>query len=173
MAVQRQLRALDVVADESGSARAAFFAASRHAMYVLGTGDDLSSADLFIVRTAEIGSELAEPDVFAVVHELRAMHGRRMVGDPAALKDEATAVETFGSAEGTHQSPLCGSCPLACCPRPRGPALTSTQLTTPGVATPISPAMSITCSTMSCVVGVAAARRTGRRRPRGCSRGRA
>src|SRR5438128_1523173 len=47
VAVQRQLRALEVVAEESGSARAAFFAASRRAMHALAT-DDLARADLLI-----------------------------------------------------------------------------------------------------------------------------
>ena len=44
VAVHRQLRALDAVAQESGSARAAFFAASRRAMHALAI-DDLATAE--------------------------------------------------------------------------------------------------------------------------------
>src|SRR6266853_754843 len=53
VAVHRQLRALDIVADESGSARAAFFAVSRRAMYAL-VADDLVGAERLIARSATI-----------------------------------------------------------------------------------------------------------------------
>ena len=98
VAVQRQLRALDVVAEETGSARAAFFAVSRRAMYAQTTSD-LAAAESLIARTADIGAELAEPDVDAVLHSLRASHAL-MTGDLAVLRDEAAAFEAYGSAEG-------------------------------------------------------------------------
>jgi hypothetical protein len=98
VAVQRQLRALDVVADESGSVRATFFAVSRRAMYALATGDLLAAGDL-ITRTAAVGAELAEPDVAAVLHSLRSMRAL-MTGDLAVLREEAADFEAYGSAEG-------------------------------------------------------------------------
>ncbi len=98
VAVQRQLRALDSVAEESGSDRAAFFAASRRAMHALAT-DDLPAAEQLVERTATIGASVAEPDVEGVLHELRAM--RALVsGDGATIRDEALAHEAFGMAEG-------------------------------------------------------------------------
>ena len=98
VAVHRQLRALDAVAQESGSARAAFFAASRRAMHALAT-DDLATAERLIATSAAIGAELAEPDVEAVLHELGAMRAL-MAGDGAALWEEAVAHEEFGTTEG-------------------------------------------------------------------------
>jgi hypothetical protein len=98
VAVHRQLRALDIVAEESGSARAAFFAVSRRAMCALAT-DDLIGADRLMARTKTIGAELAEPDVEAVLHELSAARAR-LAGDAVALQDEAAAHEAFGAAEG-------------------------------------------------------------------------
>jgi hypothetical protein len=98
VAVQRQLRALELAAEESGSARSAFFAVSRRAMHALVTGD-VSAADDLIARTEQAGVEVAEPDVEAVLHELRSMRALR-VGDLVALATEAAAHEAFGAAEG-------------------------------------------------------------------------
>jgi len=98
VAVQRQLRALDIVAEETGSARAAFFAVSRRAMQALATGD-LAAAGPLIARTEAAGAEVAEPDVQAVLHSLSAM--RAMVAsDLSALREEAAAFAAFGAAEG-------------------------------------------------------------------------
>ena len=98
VAVQRQLRALEVVAEETGSLRAAFFAVSRRAMHAL-TSSDLTAAESLIARTAAPGAELAEPDVDAVLHSLRSSHAL-MTRDLAVLRDEAAAYEAYGSAEG-------------------------------------------------------------------------
>ncbi len=98
VAVHRQLRALDLLAEESGSTRAAFFAVSRRAMYALAT-DDLVAADLLIARTAELGADVGEPDVEAVLHELSAARARA-ARDLSALEQEAAAHEAFGAAEG-------------------------------------------------------------------------
>lgn len=98
VAVQRQLRALDVVAKESGSDGAAFFAVSRRAMHALATSD-LAAADPLISRTVAAGATVTEPDVQAVVHSLQAM--RALVADDlVALRDEAAAFTAYGAAEG-------------------------------------------------------------------------
>jgi len=96
--VQRQLRALDLLAEETGVVRVAFFAASRRAMHALVTGD-LEAADHLIARTQEIGAESAEPDLEAVVHSLAASRARR-AGDVDALRREAAAFQEYGAAEG-------------------------------------------------------------------------
>ncbi len=98
VAVQRQLRALDLLAEETGAIRAAFFAASRRAMHALVAGD-LDAADQLIERTREIGAESAEPDLEAVLHSLTAGRARRD-GDAGALRREAAAFQEYGASEG-------------------------------------------------------------------------
>ena len=98
IAVQRQLRALDVLADETASPRAAFFAGARRAMYALVT-EDLDEADRLIVRTADLGATTAEPDVQAVTHSLGATRAQR-AGDTGAVRREAAAYEAYGAGQG-------------------------------------------------------------------------
>jgi hypothetical protein len=98
VAVQRQLRALDIVAEESGTVRAAFYAASRRAMYALAS-DDLVTAELYIERTETIGADAAEADVHAVVHLLNAMR-MWMTDDVEGLRADAASAEAYGAAEG-------------------------------------------------------------------------
>jgi hypothetical protein len=98
VAVQRQLRALDVLAQESGSVRVAFYAVSRRAMQALVSAD-LDAADELIARTSEIGASSAEPDLQAIEHSLRAARARR-AGDVAVLAQEAAAFEAYGASEG-------------------------------------------------------------------------
>jgi hypothetical protein len=98
VAVQRQLRALDLLAEETGAVRIAFFAASRRAMHALATAD-LGVADRLIARTGEIGGRCDEPDVEGVLHNLAASRARR-AGDTAALRREAAAFEEYGASEG-------------------------------------------------------------------------
>ncbi len=98
IAVQRQLRALDVLAGETGSPRAAFFAAARRAVYAL-VADDLGEADRLIARTSELGGNTAEPDVAAVTHSLAATRAQR-AADTAALRREAAAYEAYGTEQG-------------------------------------------------------------------------
>jgi len=98
VAVQRQLRALDALADETGSARIAFFAASRRAMHALVTAD-LATADELIARVGEIGSGAAEPDLEAVTHSLAAARARR-AGDLATLRHEAPQFAEYGASQG-------------------------------------------------------------------------
>jgi hypothetical protein len=151
LAVNRQLRALDLVAAESGSARAAFFAASRRAMHALAT-DDLASADRLIARTATIGADVAEPDAAGVLHELGGM--RALVsGDLVALRDEASAFETFGTAEGIPSVSAVGASLWLAAGQPDRAAVLVTQLTAggiDGIARDVDFLL-----TMSLVVGVA------------------
>ena len=86
------------MAEESGSARAAFFAVSRRAMYALAT-DDLAAAEQLIAGTEAASGAVAEPDVDAVLHSLHAMRAL-VAGDLVALRDEAAAFTAFGAAEG-------------------------------------------------------------------------
>lgn len=98
VAVQRQLRALDILAAESGSARVEFFAISRRAMHVLTSGD-LPRADALIERAGAIGATVGEPDVEAVMHSLAADRAMQ-TADLVALGEEAAAFDAFGMAEG-------------------------------------------------------------------------
>jgi hypothetical protein len=98
IAAQRQLRALDVLAEESGQVRMAFFAASRRAMHALVTGS-LEQADELIARTSQIGGQSAEPDVAAIRHSLAASRARR-AGDTQTLRAEAAAFAEYGAGEG-------------------------------------------------------------------------
>ncbi len=153
VAVQRQLRALDVVADESGSARAAFFAASRRAAYTLAT-DDVNSADRYIARTAEIGAELAEADAGAVVHVLGAMR-LRMAADIAALRAKAAVAEAFAAAEGVPSVSAIAAVLWLDAGHPEQAAVLVTQLATPDVAA--IPRDVHFLLTTSCIVAVASA----------------
>jgi hypothetical protein len=98
IAIQRQLRALDVLADETASPRAAFFAGARRAMYAL-VADDLDEADRLIERAADLGANTAEPDVQAVTHSLAATRAQR-AGDTGAVRREAAAYEAYGAGQG-------------------------------------------------------------------------
>ncbi len=98
VAVQRQLRALDILAQESGSTRAAFFAASRRAMHALVVAE-LDVADRLIALTSRLGGQASEPDVMAVIHSLSASRAQR-VGDLDMLVREAESFEGYGASEG-------------------------------------------------------------------------
>ena len=97
-AVRRQLRALDLLATESGSARVAFFAAARRGMHALLTGD-LDAARAAMADAGAAGRAAGSPDVEAVEHTLRAGIARQ-AGDTAALVAEARNWEEYGLAEG-------------------------------------------------------------------------
>src|SRR6185437_3716652 len=98
LAVQRQLRALDLLAEETGSVRMAFFATARRAMHALVTAS-LDRADELIARTSEIGGRCDEPDVPAVTHSLAVGRARR-AGDTEVLRQEAVEWVEFGTSEG-------------------------------------------------------------------------
>jgi hypothetical protein len=93
-AVRRQLRALDLLAAESGTARVRFFAASRRGMYALLTGD-LDAAGRAVREVAAAGAEAGEPDALLIGHMLAAGIARQ-AGDVAALAREAALYEEFG-----------------------------------------------------------------------------
>ncbi len=100
--VQRQLRALEDLAEESGSARVRLFAASRRAMYCLITGD-LVAARALLEQTQRAGEESGEPDAEALVHELGAGIARQSA-DRSALVAQAEAFEAFATAHGVRSA---------------------------------------------------------------------
>ena len=96
--VRRQLRALDLLAEESGSPRVAFFAASRRGMHALMT-EDLDAARAALEDALGTGRAAGEADVEAIEHTLRSGLARQ-TGDTAAMAAEAAMHEGFGFAEG-------------------------------------------------------------------------
>jgi hypothetical protein len=98
VSVHRQLHALDVLADESGSSRVRFFAASRRAMHALLI-DDLPAARAAHEVVREAGAAAGEPDLFALDHTLAAEIARQ-AGDLDALAIEAQGYEDFGIGKG-------------------------------------------------------------------------
>lgn len=98
VAVQRQLRALDLLAEETGDPRDGFFAASRRAMNALVLGD-IDRADRLIGTARELGAQSGEPDLDAVLHSLVAARAHQ-VADLDTLREEAPAFEAYGAAEG-------------------------------------------------------------------------
>jgi len=92
--VRRQLRALDLLAAESGTARVRFFAASRRGMYALLTGD-LEAAGQAVREVAAAGAEAGEADALLIGHMLAAGIARQ-AGDVVALAREAALYEEFG-----------------------------------------------------------------------------
>jgi hypothetical protein len=93
-AVHRQLRALDLLAAESGTARVRFFAASRRGMYALLT-DDLDAAGRALQEVAAAGAQAGEADTPLIGHMLAAGIARQ-AEDIAALAREAAWYEEFG-----------------------------------------------------------------------------
>jgi hypothetical protein len=98
VAVQRQLRALDELAEESGSPRTKLFAVSRRATHALIVGD-LAGTRALIGETERAGAEAGEPDTLALLHELSA-HVALQSDDRAELAAQAAAFEGFGTAQG-------------------------------------------------------------------------
>ena len=93
-AVRRQLRALDLLAAESGTARVRFFAASRRGMYAQLTGD-LAAAGRALREVAAAGAEAGEADTLLIEHMLAAGIARQ-ADDVDALAREAAWYEEFG-----------------------------------------------------------------------------
>jgi hypothetical protein len=100
IALQRQLRALWALAEESGSARVTMFAASRQGMYAALAGD-VAAAGRCLTQTDRAGTEANEPDAAALVHELAAAIARQ-VGAPGPLAEQAEAFEEFGVRHGVR-----------------------------------------------------------------------
>src|SRR3954447_2150271 len=96
--VHRQLHALDVLAEETGSDRVRFFEASRRAMYALLVDDlDMARAAHEAMRAA--GEAAGEPDLFALDHTIAAEIARQ-AGYLEALRLETEGYEDFGIAKG-------------------------------------------------------------------------
>lgn len=95
--VRRQLRALDQLAEETGSARVRFFAASRRAMVLLMAGD-LAGVRRETAETVAAGTAAGEVDTHALERTLSAGVARQ-AGDTGALAREAQAYEEFGTRE--------------------------------------------------------------------------
>jgi hypothetical protein len=93
-AVRRQLRALDLLAAETGTARVRFFAASRRGMYALLV-DDLDAAGRALQEVPAAGAQAGEADTPLIGHMLTAGIARQ-AGDVAALAREAAWYEEFG-----------------------------------------------------------------------------
>ncbi|HZQ87533.1 MAG TPA: hypothetical protein VFA83_21995 [Acidimicrobiales bacterium] len=100
VAVQRQLRALDLLAEESRLPRMAFYAAARRTMQALVVGD-LEQADELHARTRAFGEEAGEIDLLAVDHSLTAARARQ-TGDVELMRAEAPAFEEFGTEQGVQ-----------------------------------------------------------------------
>jgi hypothetical protein len=96
-AVRRQLRALDLLGAESGTARVRFFTASRRGMYALLT-DDLDAAGRALREVAAAGAEAGEADT-PLIECMLAAGIARQNGDAAALAREAAKYEEFGVRE--------------------------------------------------------------------------
>ncbi|WP_448628311.1 hypothetical protein [Geodermatophilus sp. URMC 64] len=95
---RRQLRALDALAEESGSARVRFFAAARRGMAALLTGD-LAAAAAARDAAVAAGTAAGERDTEAIERSLSSGIARQ-AGDRAALAREAALYEGFGTGEG-------------------------------------------------------------------------
>ena len=95
---RRQVRALQVLADESGSARVRFYAASRAAMQALVDGDVEAARD-FREAAIRAGEEAGEADTLAVDHVLAGEIALRE-DDRDRLRKEAAAYEEYSTAEG-------------------------------------------------------------------------
>src|SRR4051794_36525200 len=95
---RRQLRALDALAEESGSPRARFFAAARRGAYALLAGD-LATAARARDAAVSAGHEAGEADSLAIERLLSAGIARQ-AEDRTALAEEAALFEGFGTTEG-------------------------------------------------------------------------
>jgi hypothetical protein len=98
VAVHRQLHALDVLAEETGSDRVRFFAASRRAMHALLI-DDLDAARAAHRVLCAAGEAAGEADLFALNHTISSEIARQ-AGDLEALRVEAVGYEDFGITKG-------------------------------------------------------------------------
>lgn len=98
VAVHRQLHALDVLAEESGSDRVKFFAASRRAMHALLI-DDLDAARAAHEALCVAGAAAGEADLFALDHTI-ASEIARQAGDAEMLRVEAANYQEFGVTKG-------------------------------------------------------------------------
>jgi hypothetical protein len=96
--VQRQLAALDLLAEETGSPLVRYFAMTRRAMHATLI-DDLDRARSLTDAAYALGTEIGVADAFAVYHEQLAAIGRH-ADDRELIAGEATLAEDYGTAHG-------------------------------------------------------------------------
>ena len=96
--VHRQLSALDLLADETGSDVVRYFALTRRAMHALLT-DEHDRARMLMNGANVLGVEANIPDAFAIEHTLGAELTRH-TGDLATLASEAPLFEEYAVSYG-------------------------------------------------------------------------
>jgi hypothetical protein len=96
--VHRQLSALELLADETGSAVVRYFALTRRAMHALLTDDHGRSQELMDAADF-VGTDAGIPDAFAVQHALLAEYARH-IGDLEQLRAEAALYEEYAVLHG-------------------------------------------------------------------------
>ena len=98
--VQRQLSALELLADETSSPLVRYFATTRRTMYALLTGD-LDRARSMVEAGYALGTEIGVADSFAVYHEQRAEIARHG-DDTEVLAEEAALAEDYAVTHGVQ-----------------------------------------------------------------------
>jgi hypothetical protein len=96
--VQRQLSALDRLAEETAQPVPQFFALTRRAMYALLT-DDVDRARALVAEAEPIGNAAGIPDTYAVQHALLG-ECVRQGDDPVLLGPEAELYEDYAVSHG-------------------------------------------------------------------------
>lgn len=96
--MHRQLSALDLLADETGSPLVRYFALSRRAMHA-ALVDDLDRARQVTEAAYALGTDIGVPDAFAVYHEQRAEIARH-ADDIGFLAGEAELAEDYAVRHG-------------------------------------------------------------------------
>ena len=96
--MHRQLSALDLLADETGSPLVRYFAMTRRAMHVTLV-DDLDRARELVEAAYALGTDIGVPDAFAVYHEQRAEIARH-ADDVGFLAGEAALAEDYAVRHG-------------------------------------------------------------------------
>jgi hypothetical protein len=108
--MHRQLSALDLLADETGSPLVRYFAMTRRAMHATLV-DDLDRARELAEAAYALGTDMRVPDAFAVYHEQRAEIARH-ADDVGFLAGEAALAEDYAVRHGV-ESVLAGAAVLA------------------------------------------------------------
>jgi hypothetical protein len=96
--MHRQLSALDLLADETGSPLVRYFALTRRAMHATLV-DDLDRARQVTEAAYALGTDIGVPDAFAVYHEQRAQIARH-ADDVGFLAAEAELAEDYAVRHG-------------------------------------------------------------------------
>jgi len=96
--MQRQLSALDLLADETGSPTVRYFALTRRAMHALLV-DDHERVRTLMSEAAALGTDAGIPDAYAVEHSQRAELARH-TGDLDTLAVEVLVFEDYAVTHG-------------------------------------------------------------------------